>query len=126
MDWNIYILMFNNTSMTKSIYVEGDVLCENAEIADIFLEKSVGRMFTRNMPKDLGLVFKFDRVKPVSIHMGFVFYPLGVIWAENGEVVEVRKLQPWTGWNKERADMVIEVHPNKLEFVSVGDSIQVK
>lgn len=112
--------------MTKSIYIEEDVLCENAEIADTFLKKSVGRMFTSNMPENFGLVFKFDRVKLVSIHMGFVFYPLGVIWVKNGEVVEVRKLQPWTGWNKERADMVIEVHPDKLGSVSVGDSIQVK
>lgn len=113
-------------SESNSLYVNDEVLCETVELADSFFKKATGRMFTPSMPKDLGLIFSFDDDSPVGVHMFFVFYHLGVIWVEDGEVVDTRKLPPWIGYHKTEADAVIEVHPDKIDQVSVGDEITQK
>lgn len=110
---------------TESIYVNGELLCEDAEEATNIVQKAIGRMFTLSMPDELGLVFPFEDSDMVAIHMMFVFYELGAIWVDDGEVVEARKLRPWIGRHKEKSDTVIEAHPDKIDQVEAGDKIEI-
>lgn len=119
--------------MSRKIYVERTknykttrtVLCENIEVANNLFSQARGRMFTRSMPYELGLVFPLGEAQPVPVHMLFVPYSLGVIWVKDDIVVRTEILKPFTGYARQEADMLIEVHPNKMDSVRVGDTIEI-
>jgi len=54
---------------------------------------------------------EYDTVAVRPIHMLFVRKPLKVTWVADGEITYQTELQPWTGYDKARADTVIEERP---------------
>lgn len=111
---------------SKSLYVNGELVCEEVGEANSLLRKVLGRMFTLSMPEEYALVFDFEELRPIPIHMVFVLYSLGVVWVEDGEVVNTKELAPWFGYHDGFGDMVIEVHPDKLDQIEAGDKIEIK
>lgn len=54
---------------------------------------------------------EYDTVAVRPIHMLFVRKPLKVTWVADGEITYQTELQPWTGYDKAKADTVIEERP---------------
>ena len=86
-------------------------------------------MFRRSVGADEGLVFVHPRENRVesAIHMFFVPFDLGVIWVNNaGEVVDLVRAKPWrpSYAPQKPASYVIELHPDKLDLVKIGDLIE--
>ncbi len=85
-------------------------------------------MFRRSIEPEEGLVFVYHRDNRVntSIHMFFVPFDLGVIWVNDaGYVVDFVCAKPWRPKYapKDPARYVIELHPDKLELVKIGDKL---
>lgn len=112
------------------------VLAAAAETADGFVAQTVGLMGQSSIPDDYALVFRFgdppffyrlfDTMPTRFIHMLFVRMPLDVIWLQDGEVVEVATLSPWTGIGRAKADTVIELPDGAAEGVAVGDRVAIE
>ena len=86
-------------------------------------------MFRRSIHIDEGLVFVYPRDNRMnsSIHMFFVPFELGVIWVNQaGEVVDTVCAKPWrpSYVPQKPASYVIELHPDKLSLVEIGDLIE--
>jgi len=93
-----------------------------------FLCKLKGFMFRRSIEDDEALVFVHRRDNRIntSIHMFFVPFDLGVIWVNQaGEVVDFVCAKPWrpSYAPKKPASYVIELHPDKLKSIRVGDFV---
>lgn len=120
---------------TESIYISdpyGNSVClaNSVEYADTFISRLQGRMFTRSMPKDYALVFPYDTSSEYlsddfHVWMLFVPYDLGVVWVKDGVVTKTSILSAWIGSGSADADMIIEVHPDHLDQVSVGDHVTI-
>lgn len=70
------------------------VIAKNYKILDSKLSQALGLMFSK--PKCL--VFDFKKEKRISLHMLFVFFPIDVLFLDNGKkVVEVKEnFRPFT------------------------------
>lgn len=114
----------------KIIHVEsGRVLLENARWCDSYLSKLKGFMFHPELQETEGLVLveKRDSRVATSIHMFFVSFDLGVVWVNGaGEVVDTAVAKSWKPNYAPQAPAryVIEMHPNLLPLVKVGDHIK--
>lgn len=85
-------------------------------------------MFRQSIAAEEALVFvhKRDNRLNTSIHMFFVPFALGIIWVNaNGTVVDLVEAQPWrpSYAPKDPASFVIELHPDKLNNVQIGDQL---
>ena len=94
-----------------------------------FFSKLKGFMFRRSINSDEGLVFVYPRDNRLntSIHMFFVPFDLGVIWVNKaGEVVDLVRAKPWrpSYAPQKPASYVIELHPDKLDLVKIGDLVE--
>lgn len=106
----------------------GQTLVAQARWCDTFAAKLRGFTFRRRLPADLGLVLveKADSRLHSSIHMLFVFMPLGVVWVNDaGIVVDAVLAKPWRLSYAPRAAAryVIEASPQILERVRPGDPL---
>lgn len=103
---------------------DGDprTLAEDAELADSFLSRARGLMFRREFPS--ALAFRFDGVSRRSLHMAFVFAPIDAVWVADGEVVQVKRLSPWTGTGLASADLIIEFPAGGAAGVTAGDELR--
>jgi uncharacterized membrane protein (UPF0127 family) len=107
----------------------GRILVAEARWCDSFTSKLRGFMFRRQLQPGDGLVLvdRKDNRLNSSIHMLFVFMPLGVVWVnDTGEVVDTVVAQPWrlSYAPQAPARYVVEAGPAILEHVHVGDHIQ--
>jgi uncharacterized membrane protein (UPF0127 family) len=102
------------------------VLARDVEIADSIRKQLQGVMFKSSLPSGYGLVFPFDQDSKRGVHMLFVRVPIDVIWTVAGEVTAVKRLEPWTGYGRERADQIIELPAGTARDVAVGDRILVR
>lgn len=101
-----------------------DYLClSNITVANSLFSQIRGRMFTRSIGKDYCIIFPQPEIVKIDIHMLFVPYKLGVVWLNEGEVVQKKVLSPWVGYHTQRADMVMEMHPEHLSNISIGDTV---
>lgn len=96
---------------------------------DSFGRKLRGFTFRRSLAPDEGLVLveQSDSRVSTAIHMLFVFFDLGVIWVNDaGEVVDKTLARPWrlSYVPKSPARYVIELHPNLLEQIQVGEHLR--
>lgn len=114
----------------KIIHVEsGRVLLEQAKWCDSYWSKLKGFMFHPELQSDEGLVLveKKDSRVATSIHMFFVNFDLGIIWVNDaGEVVDTAVAKAWKPNYAPQAPAryVIEMHPDLLSHVNVGDHIK--
>ncbi|GAB4157337.1 MAG: hypothetical protein Fur0021_26180 [Candidatus Promineifilaceae bacterium] len=106
----------------------GQTLVARARWCDTFATKLRGFTFRRHLPPDFGLVLveKADSRLGSSIHMLFVFLPLGVVWVNDaGIVVDTTLAKPWrlTYVPRAAARYVIEASPAILELARPGDPL---
>lgn len=104
---------------------EGDsrVLATEVDRADSLFAKVIGLMGKSSLPDEYALVFDFDRVSYRDVHMLFVRTPLDVVWLRDGEVVQVKSLQPWRGTGIAKADCFVELPGGAAEGVEPGDRV---
>jgi uncharacterized protein len=85
-------------------------------------------MFRNDLPEDQGilLVGKRSGISESSIHMWFVFMPLGVIWIDADlMIVDLVLARPWRVYTpKSPALHVLEGRPAILDGVSIGDQLE--
>jgi hypothetical protein len=112
------------------LHVEsGQILPTQLRWCDTFTSKLRGFTFRRNLVIDDGLVLveKADSRVNSAIHMLFVFFDLGVLWVNDaGEIVDQLVAKRWRSSYvpKLPARYVIELHPELLERIKVGDHVQ--
>lgn len=92
-------------------------------VADTWISKTFGRMFTNSIDEDYALVFPLNRPRTLSLHMLFVPYDLGAIYLQDTEIVHMDVMTGWTGTTSGRGDTILEVHPSLLEELEVGDQL---
>ncbi|MBI2559264.1 DUF192 domain-containing protein [Candidatus Woesearchaeota archaeon] len=95
-------------------------------IDDIF-SKFIGLMLSKKQNK--GLVFRFDEEKIVSLHMFFVFYPIGVLFLDKNKTVVDKKenFMPFTFYKPKKKAMYAVELPNgiiKKTKTMIGDKIE--
>jgi uncharacterized membrane protein (UPF0127 family) len=90
-----------------------------------------GLMLRRALPDDEGLLFTYRRasITDAAIHMFFVFFAIAAIWLDDeGRVVDVKLARPWRPYYApaKPARYLIEARPIVLEWVSVGDQLEIE
>jgi uncharacterized membrane protein (UPF0127 family) len=88
-----------------------------------------GLQFRSSLPEDEGLLFVFPKASRsnTTIHMFFVFFPIGVVWLDSaGRVVDKMLAKPWRPMYAPRApaQFFIEANPSILDRVEIGDTIR--
>lgn len=113
----------------KLLHVEsGQTLVPRALWCDNFVSKLRGFTFKRKLDMSDGLVLveSSDGRVNTAIHMLFVFFDLGVIWVNgDGEVVDTKVAKAWRTFYSPKASAryVVEIHPEILNQVKLGDHI---
>lgn len=105
----------------------GRVLLQ-ARWCDRFACRLRGLTFRRALHPDEGLVLVESRESRngAAIHMLFVFFPIGVLWADsNGQVVDLQTAQPFRPLYRPRspARYIVEGPIHLLEKIQIGDRI---
>jgi uncharacterized membrane protein (UPF0127 family) len=95
---------------------------------DGFICKLRGFTFKRNLTPQDGLVLVEERDGRIGagIVMVFVFFDLGIFWVNSaGEVVDIKLAKAWRTIHvpKSASRYTVEVHPNVLEAIKVGDHV---
>lgn len=106
--------------------VDGDAgtLATEVEVADSWPARARGLMFRRSVPEGYALVFRFDRPATRMLHMLGVPFPIDAVWAVDGTVTRVRRLRPWLGVGRGRADVVVELPAGAASAVEAGDALR--
>ncbi len=107
---------------------QNQTFIEQAKWCSSYFSKLKGFMFRKSINPEEALVFVYPRDNRVntSIHMFFVPFDLGVVWVNSaGEVVDTVCAKPWRPQYSpsKPACFVIELHPDKLESVKIGDKL---
>ncbi|SFR91802.1 hypothetical protein SAMN05216559_0970 [Halomicrobium zhouii] len=114
---------------------EATILATNVETADTSGEQLKGLMGRSSIPDDYAMVFRFEDPPfwtPAalanwrSIHMLFVRFPLDVVWLLDGEVRQVKTLQPWRGVGMAKADTILELPAGAADGMEAGDAVVVE
>ncbi|MHC3438809.1 DUF192 domain-containing protein [Natrialbaceae archaeon A-gly3] len=99
------------------------VLASDVDVADSLLSQTRGLMFRRSIPDDYALVFRFETAKTRDVHMLFVPFPIDVLWLVDDVVRRVERLKPWRGYEREKADTIVELPAGSADRISVGDHV---
>ena len=99
------------------------VVAAEVETADSLVSQARGLMFRRNLPTGHALAFRFDRAKKRDVHMLFVFFPIDVLWAVDGEVRRVERLRPWRGFARAECDLIVELPAGGAGGIEPGDEL---
>jgi uncharacterized membrane protein (UPF0127 family) len=107
----------------------GAVLARRVRVCRGFGGKLLGLMFRRILSEDEGALLVYDRPSKVetSIHMFFVPFPLGVFWLDaQGTVVDRVRALPWRPFYASGvpANYVLELHPDALNKLRIGDRVE--
>lgn len=103
---------------------EERVLATDLDVAGSTLERARGLMFRRSVPDEYALVFPFDRPAARTLHMLFVPFAIDAMWIVDGEVTRTKRLAPFVGIGRGRADTIVELPAGRAADVSVGDAIE--
>ena len=110
---------------------DGSCLPLRVRRCDSFSCRLRGLMFRRELASDEALLFvqKAEDRMGTSIHMLFVFFPIGVVWLDaEGRVVDTVLAKPFRPLYAPQApaQYFIEGPPSMLSEVSVGDRLRVE
>lgn len=105
---------------------EDRLLATDVDVADSTLAQTRGLMFRRSVPDDYALVFPFDASEPRTLHMLFVPFPIDALWIADGAVTHRKRLSPFVGLGRARADTVVELPAGAAAAVDVGDEVETK
>ncbi len=112
-------------------HADGRCLPLRVRRCDTFLCRLRGLMFRPSLPPDEGLLFVEARESRwgTSIHMLFVFFPIGVVWmADGGTVVDVKLARPFRPFYAPCAPAryYLEGPPALLSWVRVGERLVIQ
>lgn len=104
---------------------KGEMICENAKMADNILTRLLGLMFTRDLPFGEGLL-----IRPCnSIHTFFMNYSLDIVFLDRKFCVVkvIYDMKPWRiSWVYFKAHQVLEMKAGKLKNgIAVGEKFEV-
>lgn len=105
---------------------ESTRLADRVDVADSFVTRLRGRMFTRRFPEGAALLFPFEDADRRSVHMLAVPYALDVLWLVDETVTKTARLRPMVGLAWGRADTIVEVPAGVAAAVDVGDRIRLR
>ena len=100
----------------------GKIISKNEIVCKTVFSRARGLMFRKRH----NLIMILPEELKISLHMFFVFYPIGVfITDRNGRIVEIkRNFRPFTFWNsKEKGKYVVELSELNVQ-VRRGDKIK--
>ncbi|PAU85359.1 hypothetical protein CK500_01430 [Halorubrum salipaludis] len=103
---------------------EETVLASDVDVARSAFEQGRGLMFRRSIPDGYALVFPFDAPDTQWLHMLFVPFAIDAVWLVDGEVQKTKRLAPFVGLGRGRADTVIELPAGAADPVAVGDELR--
>jgi len=66
--------------------VRGQGFALRCRVCPTFFSRARGLMFSF-LPRDEGLLLTFPKTTQIDIHMLFVFFPLDVVWLDEGGVI---------------------------------------
>jgi len=86
-------------------------------------------MFRKELPKNIGLFFKYDKESIVntSIHMLFMRFPIAAIWINAENVIVDKTIAfPWhLAYSPSLpACAILETHPHHLDEFPIGEKIK--
>jgi uncharacterized membrane protein (UPF0127 family) len=107
----------------------GQPVADRLVVCNTFWKRGRGLMFRRTIPRDTAYLFIEGRESTVgaTIHMLFVFFPIGVVWLDGQRrVVDLRVARPFQPVVAPRApaQYFVECHPEALERVEIGDPLR--
>ncbi len=107
----------------------GAELARRVRLCRGFGGKLLGLMFRWSLAEDEGALLIYNRPSKMetSIHMFFVPFPLAVFWLDaQGTVVDRVQALPWRPFYASGAPaiFVLELHPNALNKLQVGDRVE--
>ncbi|MFW5917394.1 MAG: DUF192 domain-containing protein [Halorubrum sp.] len=103
---------------------ETHVLAVGVDVARSTLDQGRGLMFRRSIPDGYALVFPFDEADTQWLHMLFVPFAIDALWLVDDEVTAKKRLAPFVGIGRGRADTVIELPAGAADAVEAGDEIR--
>lgn len=120
--------MSRQTSIARN-ETQGVTLVRRVRRADTFFSRLRGLTFRRRLGDDEGLLLVGRRPSraDASIHMFFVFFPIGVVWLDRGNrVVDKVVARPFRPFYAPRGPAigVLEGPPHIVEQVEIGDQIR--
>jgi uncharacterized membrane protein (UPF0127 family) len=106
----------------------GQPIFQRMVLCDTFWKRGRGLMFRRPVDPDTAYLFVESResIASTTIHMLFVFFPIGVIWLDrHRRVVDLRRARPFRPLIAPRApaQYFLECHPLALNQVHIGDTL---
>ncbi|AZQ13554.1 DUF192 domain-containing protein [Halorubrum sp. PV6] len=114
----------DGASSAREPAVTSTTLASDVDVARSALEQGRGLMFRRSIPDDYALVFPFDAPDTQWLHMLFVPFAIDALWLVDGEVTRTKRLAPFVGLGRGRADTVVELPAGAADAVAVGDEIR--
>ncbi len=96
-----------------------------------FFSRLKGYMFHQPIGESEGILLSYPRESRLesSIHMLFMNFDLAVVWLnEDYQVVDKTLARRWRLYyaSSKPAAHVLEIHPNHLDTISIGDQLVVK
>ncbi len=102
-------------------------ICD-ARVAKGFLDRALGLMFRKELPRDAGLLIELTMGR--TIHSFFMRFPIELIFInEHFKICELASLNPWKVYiPKEKAKWVLEVNKGviKEKDIEIGDKVSFK
>jgi uncharacterized membrane protein (UPF0127 family) len=117
-----------NALLVAENETQGLVLVRRLRRVDSFLSRLRGLMFRRRLGEDEGLLLvgRTESRAEATIHMLFVFFPIGVLWLDReNQVVDKTVARPFRPAYAPQAPAigVLECQPAVLDRVDVGDTV---
>lgn len=110
---------------------DGSALPLRVRRCDTFFCRLRGLTFRRALAPDEGLLFEeaAESRLGTSIHMFFVFFPIGVVWlAADGAVVDAQRAEPFRPYYAPQApaQYFLEARPDVLEWIEIGEQLTIE